>query len=1307
MNMAAEGRNRWVFGDIGNMVTLQGAEGKQQLRQLLLQIEVPRKPPSQKRDTGKPIKPEAVIVISPDTKEKVRKRTASAERQQLKVACGLNIKLPMEKIEDIDVADVYNELAVVDFRSGEHLGIIGYAWDIWDESKPMNLMHPSLSDSCVPEEVLRCMHLALLCVQDLAVHRPNISVVLFLETDNLTLPLPRPPTYTSMRRVPETEVWNQTGDIPSFNNITISMIVEYCTAEYTLTQSQRLSVNQSLVSAGGMFELGFFSPGNSRKLYVGLWYKNVPARSILWVANRENPLVANDSASSLKIGRDGNLRLVDGEQTTVWSTNVSIHSSSNTTAVLTDIGELILKESSTGLLLWNSFDYPTDTIIPGMNLGYDVRDGVKQELSSWESENDPSPGKFRVGLSQETPPQAFTWINNSTPYWRSGPWNGWKFIGIPEQYTGYSNGMNLIQDNNPGTAYFSFNAFNRSYVLIGTIRPSGLLQINLWDDKMNAWDLNWEAPNHLCDVYGTCGPFSVCDKTKSPFCVQDYASDRPTMSNVVLMLCSETDIPRPKQPTFTIQTLLGSDSRTDRNNAESRNEISVSVIEGRLKEEQCHREANRMERNWKLFAFSVLCALILLTEYCTADDTLTRSRQLSVNQSLVSAGEVFELGFFSPGRSRKLYIGLWHKNITVRRILWVANRENPLLANDSAASLKIGSDGNIRLVDGKQKTVWSTNVSSIQSNSSTIAVLTDKGELILRDTAMGVLLWNSFNYPCDTIISGMSLGYYDILAGVKRELSSWKSEDDPSPRNFTVGLSQENPPQVFTWGNNSKPYWRSGPWNGWRFIGIPGQASGYAKGMNLVQDNNQGTAYLSFNMVNASYIVIISIKPSGSLQMDEWNDKRKEWVVDFEAPDHICDVYGTCGPFSVCDKKKSPFCECLRGFIPKSREEWSKGNWTGGCVRRTELLCEPDRSSMASKNSKNDMFLNLTEMKLPDRFIYLFDQDMEGCRQWCLENCSCVAYAFPQGIGCMVWTSSLIDVLQFSLAGEDLYLRLSSSEFGEDKRRIALIAGLTTVTSSVILGILIYMTCIWRANRKGGRRERIKDLFFIGKARNGRDITGEELQGIHAFPSDSSELPMIGFDELAAATNDFSNDNKLGAGGFGSVYKGILGNGQEIAVKRLSAHSGQGVEEFKNEILLISKLQHRNLVRLLGCSIHGEEKLLGDRRAIYSKDYGNLAWQLWSESREVELIDESITNSCSFTEALRCIRIGLLCVQDHVSDRPTMSNVVLMLCSETEIPQPKQPTFTIQSFLDSDSKSHTSNAHSNNETTPADMNSTN
>uniref|UniRef100_A0A2N9F8P8 Cysteine-rich receptor-like protein kinase 25 n=1 Tax=Fagus sylvatica TaxID=28930 RepID=A0A2N9F8P8_FAGSY len=80
--------------------------------------------------------------------------------------------------------------------------------------------------------------------------------------------------------------------------------------------------------------------------------------------------------------------------------------------------------------------------------------------------------------------------------------------------------------------------------------------------------------------------------------------------------------------------------------------------------------------------------------------------------------------------------------------------------------------------------------------------------------------------------------------------------------------------------------------------------------------------------------------------------------------------------------------------------------------------------------------------------------------------------------------------------------------------------------------------------------------------------------------------------KLKAATNKFSDDNKLGKGGFGEVYKGTLPDGQEIAVKRLSRSSRQGVEEFKNEVAVLAKLQHRNLVRLLGFCLEGEEKLL-------------------------------------------------------------------------------------------------------------------
>ncbi|KAL7188168.1 hypothetical protein ACSBR1_038102 [Camellia fascicularis] len=88
------------------------------------------------------------------------------------------------------------------------------------------------------------------------------------------------------------------------------------------------------------------------------------------------------------------------------------------------------------------------------------------------------------------------------------------------------------------------------------------------------------------------------------------------------------------------------------------------------------------------------------------------------------------------------------------------------------------------------------------------------------------------------------------------------------------------------------------------------------------------------------------------------------------------------------------------------------------------------------------------------------------------------------------------------------------------------------------------------------------------------------------------ELPIFEMITISRATNKFCDPNKIGEGGFGSVYKGLLSTGKEIAVKRLSSSSKQGLNEFKSEVTLIAKLQHRNLVRLLGCCIHGEERML-------------------------------------------------------------------------------------------------------------------
>ncbi|XP_026429254.1 cysteine-rich receptor-like protein kinase 10 [Papaver somniferum] len=111
--------------------------------------------------------------------------------------------------------------------------------------------------------------------------------------------------------------------------------------------------------------------------------------------------------------------------------------------------------------------------------------------------------------------------------------------------------------------------------------------------------------------------------------------------------------------------------------------------------------------------------------------------------------------------------------------------------------------------------------------------------------------------------------------------------------------------------------------------------------------------------------------------------------------------------------------------------------------------------------------------------------------------------------------------------------------------------------------------------------------------RRKKSVTSKsDIQGASRDPMENQDSLQFDLVTIRDATNEFSDANKLGEGGFGAVYKGKLQNGQEIAVKRLSVNSGQGLQEFKNEVVLLNKLQHRNLVRLLGFCFEGHEQIL-------------------------------------------------------------------------------------------------------------------
>ncbi|XP_062185325.1 putative G-type lectin S-receptor-like serine/threonine-protein kinase At1g61610 isoform X2 [Phragmites australis] len=770
-----------------------------------------------------------------------------------------------------------------------------------------------------------------------------------------------------------------------------------------------------------------------------------------------------------------------------------------------------------------------------------------------------------------------------------------------------------------------------------------------------------------------------------------------------------------------------------------------------------------------LLVFIFLCMVCL----CQSDDKLTPAKPLLPSDVLVSDGGVFALGFFSLKNSTSSsYVGIWYNNIPERTYVWIANRDNPI-TTDLPGKLVFTNSSDLVLLDSTGRTLWTTTNNITAGGGGTAAILLNSGNLVVR-SPNGTGIWESFHYPTDTIVPNVSFSL-SSADGAKR-LVAWKGPDDPSSSDFSMGGDSSSDLQIVVW-NGTRPYWRRAAWGGNLVFGTFQSNTSFMMYQTIV-DTGDGY-YIKLTVSDGSPSIRLTLDYTGMVSFRRWNDNTSSWTIFNQFPSPACDRYDSCGPFGYCDGTESVrTCKCLNGFEPNGL------NFSLGCRRKEELKC-----------GEVDSFLTLPDMKTPDKFVYIRNKSFDQCTAECSHNCSCTAYAYANlknvdtmldRSRCLVWMGELVDMEKFSNDfGENLYLRLPSSPVSKKK------STLLKIILPVMASLLLLPTCIWFVYKSRGKYQSKKIQY---------NHTLQHLDASNELGNENLEFPSVCLLDIITATNNFSDYNMLGKGGFGKVYRGILEGGKDVAIKRLSKGSVQGVEEFRNEVVLIAKLQHRNLVRLLGYCIHEDEKLLiyeylpnksldaflfdatrksvldwptrfkiikgvargllylhqDSRLTIIHRDlkasnilldtemspkisdfgmarifggneqqanttrvvgtYGymspeyamegsfsvksdtysfgvlllEIAWSLWKDGNARELVDSSVVESCSLHEVIRCIHLGLLCVQDHPNARPLMSSVVFMLENETApLPTPKQPVyFTLRNYETDQSNEH-------------------
>ncbi|XP_047055253.1 G-type lectin S-receptor-like serine/threonine-protein kinase At2g19130 [Lolium rigidum] len=563
-----------------------------------------------------------------------------------------------------------------------------------------------------------------------------------------------------------------------------------------------------------------------------------------------------------------------------------------------------------------------------------------------------------------------------------------------------------------------------------------------------------------------------------------------------------------------------------------------------------------------------------------ANDTLTAGQALVVGGKLVSRNGKFALGFFQPAstisksHNNSWYLGIWFNKIPVFTTVWVANREEPI--TDPLTQLKISGDGNLVIVNhaGTQSVVWSTQiVNRRQTNiNTTSVVLLNSGNLALTASpSSDILLWQSFDYPTDVLLPGAKFGRNKVT-GLNSLAISIKSLIDLGLGSYSIELDssgvvlKRRNPSIVYW------HWSSSRTSSLKLIPILKSiidSDPRIKGLidPAYVDNKEEEYYMYTSPDESS--IFVSLDISGQIKPNIWSQAKQSWESIYAQPADPCTPSATCGPFTVCNGNAQPPCDCMERFSHKSLQDWELSDRTGGCIRNTPLHC----TSNENITNSTDIFHPIARVTLPYSLQSIDAATTQSkCEETCLSSCSCTAYSYNNS-RCSVWHGELLSVnLNDGIdnTSEDvLYLRLAAEDppsLRKNKRK----PNVRAVAAASIVGfgllMLMLLILIWKNKFK-----------WCGLPVYDNQGSG----GIIAFRCC----------DLVRATKNFSE--KLGAGGFGAVYKGVLSDcdSTTIAVKTLDG-ARQGEKQFRAEVSSIGLIQHINLVKLIGFCCEGDKRLL-------------------------------------------------------------------------------------------------------------------